>query len=150
MDNLEQTALVDSFIAATREALSAMASADVAVEDVRRTALAPSLGDIAGHLALASVEELELLFIFPAATATAFARRILGGVSQQPDLALVQDCMAEIVNVIAGQAKAMLADTPNRFTYSIPKVLGGAAGNAAGYLAIAFVSDLGNFGVQLS
>jgi CheY-specific phosphatase CheX len=150
MDNLEQTALVDSFIAAARDALSAMASADVAVEAVRRTPLAPSLGAISVQLTVSSVEELELQFIFPAATATAFARRILGGVATQPDLALVQDCMAEIVNVIAGQAKAMLADSANRFTYSIPKVLSGAAGNAAACLAIAFVSDLGAFGVQLS
>ena len=36
---------------------------------------------------------------------------------------LVRDCVGEIANVIAGQAKALLAGGPYHLTFSVPRIV---------------------------
>jgi chemotaxis protein CheX len=87
-----------------------------------------------------------LTLIFPEATASALARRILAGVVDDPDPAMVRDCMGEVANVVAGQAKTLLYGTPDHFTFSPPAVaVGPAVVPAAPRWAMAFDSEAGGF-----
>jgi chemotaxis protein CheX len=103
-----------------------MANTEVAVATVYRQAStdADRLGsDISVVLGLPSPREGSLILSFPKTTASALAAKILAGVTDVPEKSLVRDCVGEIANVVAGQAKALLAESPYRFTFSLPTVL---------------------------
>ncbi|MBN9521487.1 chemotaxis protein CheX [bacterium] len=81
----------------------------------------------------------------PSATATALARRVLAGVADEPDDAMIRDCAAEVLNVTAGQAKTLLYGTPHHFTFATPTTP--PAGTAGA--AIGFDSECGVFSLRL-
>jgi chemotaxis protein CheX len=145
--------LLEPFITATCTALGEMAGTEVVVRAVYQKAFHQTLGDIAGVLGLRSATEGFLVLSFPNRTATAIAGRILAGVTQEVDENLVRDCVGEITNVVAGQAKAMLAGTPYHFAFSMPRVVG--AGHelrplpSLDCLVVAFSSAHGDFALQL-
>jgi chemotaxis protein CheX len=115
--------LLDPFIAATGAALGEMASAEVVVRAVSRGPGRHPSENICAELRFTSGIEGSLVLIFPQDTAEALAKRILVGVSSEVDPQLIRDCVGEIGNVVAGQAKALLAATPYHFTFSLPKVV---------------------------
>jgi chemotaxis protein CheX len=145
--------LVDPFIAATRTALGEMAGANVAVRAVFQCAVPRDLGDLSVVLRLTSATEELLAISFPRQTATALVRRVLAGVSVEFDDQLLHDGIGEIGNVIAGQAKALLAGTPYHFVFSLPTVVGRVLNLAPvpnpDRLVVAFDCELGEFALQL-
>jgi chemotaxis protein CheX len=145
--------LLEPFITAACTALGEMAGTEVIARAVYRKTLPPALGDIAAVVELLSAREGFLVLSFPKQTAAALAGRILAGVTKEVDEDLICDCMGEIANVVAGQAKALLADTPYRFTFSLPKVVVGGREfdpkQGQDYLVVVFSSDLGEFAMQL-
>jgi chemotaxis protein CheX len=91
---------------------------------------------------------------FARPTVTAIARRVLVEVADAPKDELVPDCMGEIANVVAGQAKALLAESPYHFRFGTPTVLSGPGLEVserpdAECLVVLFSSDLGDFALQL-
>ncbi len=92
---------------------------------------------------------------FTERTALTLTRRVLGEAGHVTDHALVYDCMGEIANVTAGQAKALLVETPYRFTFSVPTVAttaGGPVSTAVSgehCLVVVFGCDAGDFALQL-
>jgi CheY-specific phosphatase CheX len=64
---------------------------------------------------------------------------------------MVRDCLGEVVNVVAGHAKALLLNTRYHFTLSTPTLLAGGAPvrHGASCLVVAFGSDVGPFVLQL-
>src|SRR5262249_13202885 len=119
-----------------------------------RTALPPALRDVSAVVRLRSATEGYLALGFPQQTAAALAQRMLSGVLKEIDAALIRDCVGEIANVVAGQAKALLAGTPYQFPFSLPGVVGGGApdlgSNPDGEcLVVVFGRDLGEFAMQL-
>jgi CheY-specific phosphatase CheX len=74
-------------------------------------------------------------------------------VAEQLDPAMVADCMGEIANIIAGQAKALLHGTPNHFVFSTPTVTLGEQKmvfkDKMTSLVIAFECEQGPFALQL-
>jgi chemotaxis protein CheX len=60
-----------------------------------------------------------LVLIVPTRTAQELARRVLAR-DKPPEPAIVCDCMGELANVIAGQAKATLFGTPDHFRLTTP------------------------------
>ncbi len=145
--------LVEPFITATRAALGEMAATEVAVRAVYQTALHHTLGDIAAVLRLRSGTEGFLILGFPRQTAAALAGRILAGVAAELDEDLMRDCVGELANVVAGQAKAILAGTPYHFAFSLPEVVAGAkefpSQPCSDCLVVDFGSDAGEFALQL-
>jgi chemotaxis protein CheX len=143
--------LLEPFVTATRAALIEMAGTEVVVRAVNRKP--PQQTAVTAVVGLAATAERFLVLSFPKETAAAFAGRILAGVAPEVDERLVRDCVGEIANVIAGQAKALLAGTSYRFTFSLPMVV--AHGPAdwppqdLDCLVVAFGSDLGDFNLQL-
>src|SRR5262249_22967021 len=106
--------LLEPFITATNTALGEMAGVEVFVHHIHPGQLQPTLGDISAVVELTSATERLLILIFPNHTAAALTRRILAEASVNVDDALIRDCVAEVANVVAGQAKALLAETPYR------------------------------------
>jgi chemotaxis protein CheX len=146
--------LLGSFIEAARAALGEMAGTEVTVGGACQQAPEKAPGDLVVTVGLTSAAEDCLVLRFPGRTAAALAGRILAGVAEAVDADLVRDCVGEIANVVAGQAKAMLAGTPYRFTFSLPRVLGASdqglpAPRGQDCLAVAFTSELGEFTMQL-
>jgi chemotaxis protein CheX len=145
--------LVEPFITATGAALGEMAGTEVQVRGVHQTRLDHPLGDLAAVVEMQSTNSGCLVLGFPARTAAALARRILAAVTDQVVEDLIRDCVGEIANVIAGQAKALLAGTPYQFVFSMPRVVADAHAFRlpphADWLVVVFSSDQGEFAVQL-
>jgi CheY-specific phosphatase CheX len=144
--------LVAPFIAATRAALEEMVSTHIAVRAIGQGIAPQSPGDVAALLRIDSPTIRCLVLSFPVATARAFAAQMLTGARDTLDDALIRDCAGEIANVVGGQAKALLAETPYRFSFTVPEVISrddfqlpeGLVG-----LFVAFSSDHGDFALQL-
>jgi chemotaxis protein CheX len=146
--------LLEPFIAAASMTLGELAQIELAVRTVYQTAQPRTLGDLSAVLGLTAEGGEVLVLSFPAPTAAALAGRILAAVTQAPDDDLVGDCIGEVANVIAGQAKTLLAETPYQLLLATPKVLSGAGfavGSRPGVegLVVVFDSDAGEFALQL-
>jgi chemotaxis protein CheX len=145
--------LLEPFIEAARTALGEMAGTEVVVQAVFQTSTHRAWGDLAAVVGLRSATDATLVLSFPKRTATALAGRILAGVTQEVDENLIRDCVGEIANVVAGQAKTMLAGGPYRFAFAIPQVIADAKewppAQGLDCLVVAFHSDQGEFNLQL-
>jgi chemotaxis protein CheX len=151
----EALPLQSSFIRATTVALVEMASTEVAVQHVYRGTLDMPWGDISAAVAIRSVTDGLFVLSFPAGTAAAIAERVLADAKAKMNQSLVEDCVGEIANVIAGQAKTLLAGTPYQLTFSLPEVVVGNhpkshLARSCGCLIIVFRSDLGEFSLGLA
>jgi chemotaxis protein CheX len=145
---------LEPFIAAVCQALGEMASTQVVVRALYQRTLDNPLGDLSAVLALRSANVEALVLSFPERTAAALCRRILAEANQEVDESLIRDCAGEIANVVAGQAEAMLAETPYPFAFSVPQVLAGSSPELQpkqdrDCVVVAFSSDLGEFAMQL-
>jgi chemotaxis protein CheX len=149
--------VLEPFISGTRLALSEMAGVEIVVQDVYKQPLDKTLHEISALLALTSPTEKEgcLILSFPGQTARAIADRMLAAAEGEPPAPdIVSDCMGEIANVVAGQAKALLAGSPYHFTFSTPTVISGAGQDiqplhGQDCLIVAFMCEAGPFGMQL-
>lgn len=136
---------------------------EVALRDVSRTeaveftafqrATRRILGDWGVLIELNSATESALALGFPQSTATALAQRMLADTPANVDEALIRDCAGELANVVAGQAKAFLAETPDRFTFSPPRFVPCnqdlPIGATRTCLVVVFSTDVGSFTLQL-
>jgi chemotaxis protein CheX len=110
------------------------------------------LGDWGIVIQLTSATEGALALGFAVSTASALARRMLADTGVAPDETLIRDCAGELANVVAGQAKAFLAETPDCFTFSPPTFTPGgeiAAATTRTCMVVTFTTDVGNFVLQL-
>ncbi len=144
--------LLESFISAADMTLREWATTDVVVRAVYQHGRHQTFGEVAAVIPLLSAPEESLVLSCPEPTAATLAGRILARPVEELDDALIRDCLGEIANVVAGHAKALLAETPYRFTLSTPRSLGRAETGstpARDCLIAAFGSDAGDFALQL-
>lgn len=144
--------LAEPLSAAVGQTLAEMAGVEAALQSVHAREAPAALGDIAVVLELSSPQNGLLIMSFSTRTAQAFAGHILADAHEELTAALVQDCMGEVTNVVAGQAKALLHGTPHHFSFSPPVIHAGAGltlpeGMAS--LVLAFDSDAGGCALQL-
>lgn len=149
-----QQKLLQPFKAATMITLREMARTDASVRLEYQKTQYKMFGDISAVLGIMSVTEGSLVLSFPDQTARAVVKRVLEDVTDQIDEDMVRDCVGELANVIAGQAKGMLAGTRYQFTFSTPTIVAGVGHEirhkpGMDCLVIAFTSDLGDFALQL-
>ena len=145
---------VDPFVEATRVSMSDWATTDVVVQEVYEKTFDKPYGDISALLELTSGPEEALVLGFPQRTGAGLAKRVFAGVLENLDTAIIHDCLGEFGNVIAGQAKALLAGTPYHFIFSTPSVVAGTGPEidrlvGKRCLVIVFACDLGDFALQL-
>lgn len=145
--------LAEPLVTAVEQTLSQMAGAEVTVRSTYQRGKPAALGDVSVTLTLSHSLEGLLILSFSTSTAEALARRILVDVAEQLDPVMVADCMGEIANIVAGQAKALLHGTPNHFVFSTPMVTLGPDNkmfkDGMTSLVIVFDSEQGVFALQL-
>ena len=142
--------LLEPFITAVATTLREMAGVDVIVRKTFRATGNEGLADVSVVLRLVADTEGLLILSFPTETAAALTRRVLVEVGGEPDEGMVRDCVAELLNVIAGQAKTLLFGTPRHFTLSTPTVLTAGFVEGVGRAVVRFDSDAGEFTLHLS
>lgn len=139
--------LVPTLTDAVWVALRDLAGTEAELRDARETAES----DLCAVLAVRTAAG-DGYFVLSAAEPVAreLALRVLGDACPDPDAGVVRDCLGEVVNVIAGQAKTLLHGTPFHFTLGTPTVTDGAPELAAGSLRLAFAGDLGEFALHVA
>ena len=152
VDSELRAQLADPLIEAVRQTLLEMAGVDVGVFVIYQREAPAEFADISAVLTLSLEFEGALILSLTNQSAQALARRILGPNAAEAPPALINDCVGEVANVIAGQAKALLAGTPNHFVFGTPVV---SASRGMGLyldmhsLVIVFDSDVGRFVLQM-
>jgi chemotaxis protein CheX len=145
--------LAGPLVTAVEQTLSQMADAEVTVRSAYQRGQPTALGDLSVTLTLSHSLEGLLILSFSKTTADALARRILADAGDELDPVMVTDCMGEIGNIIAGQAKALFHGTSNHFVFSTPSITIGQQGmkfkEGMTSLVIAFESEKGAFALQL-
>jgi CheY-specific phosphatase CheX len=143
--------LVEAVATAVPFSLREMAAVEAVVRGTRPATEADQTADVSAVVQLsASGCRWRLVMSFPKQTAAALAQRILAGTVDEVPADMVGDCMGEVANVVAGQAKGLLVGSPSHFTLSTPSVrTGGPVEVASGLWVIQFDSDVGEFTVHL-
>jgi CheY-specific phosphatase CheX len=145
--------LLAPFVEAVETALRDVAGTEAALSTSYHAPSHRPCGDLVVVLDLCAATAEGLALGVGTATAAALARRVLSDVVPDPDDALIRDCLGEIANVAAGQAKALLHGTPHAFTFGTPRTLPPeelhAAGGKATLVAV-LATDVGEVVVQLS
>lgn len=139
--------LVDPLVTAVRQTLVEMAGVDVSIRAVYQRTQPTMLGDLSAVLTLPTPSDGLLILSISSLAAETLARRILAEVKTKPNPDLVQDCVNEVGNIVAGQAKALLAGTPHHFTFSPPRMAMPNADRSrqeGTSVVIAFDTDIGN------
>jgi chemotaxis protein CheX len=148
-----RTPHLEAFVTATRTAIGEMANAEVVVRELSHGSCDREMGSISALLRLEFATLGFLLLTFPKQTATNIARRMLAEVPAELDEQLICDCVGEIGNVVAGQAKTLLAGTPYCFTFSVPQILIDEEGNlrskGLSTLDVLFDGEMGQFRLRL-
>jgi CheY-specific phosphatase CheX len=127
-----------------------MAGIEVVVTASHSWGNADNSADLVAAVGLTTADgEGRLELCLPERTAVELARRILAGAVDRLTADLIRDCMGEVANVAAGQAKALLVGTPSHFVLSTPVVRAGGPDGGRGVWVIRFESEAGGFGVHL-
>jgi chemotaxis protein CheX len=146
--------VIEPFIQAASLTLREWATTDGVVRAVYQKAMHQGFGPLTAVLRMVSPTGGTLALAFPERTAATLTTRVLARPAEELDQDIIRDCLREVVNVVAGQAKALLLGTPYHFDLSIPTVAVGAGadiGVAPGgkCLVAAIASDGGDFALQL-
>jgi chemotaxis protein CheX len=139
---------IEAFVEGVSVAFREMAGAEVILGNVVSATGSERFADITAILKLTTSTGLgQLILSLPEGTAIALACRIL---DDNTDIGMVCDCMGEVANVIAGQAKTMLVRTNSHFILSTPTVVkDDCAVVGAGWHALSFESELGRFALYI-
>jgi CheY-specific phosphatase CheX len=145
--------LVDGLVTSTTTAMGEFAGTDVVTAGTTQTpSLAPA-GAVRASIDLSGELLQRLTMTFSPAMASTLASRALRETMIEPDSELVGDCLGEIANVVAGQAKTLFVDTPLHFSLSPPKIERGWSSvvdvASRPHVSIAFACDLGEFWVTV-
>lgn len=149
-----RTGLLGPFTSATTMTIREMAGVEATVRSVYQKKKHKMFGDISAVIGLLARTEGAMVISFPDNSALSITRRILTGLNDNPAADDVRDCIGEVANVIAGQARGILANTPYSFGMSTPTIVSGAGHEirhkpGMPCLVTAFSSELGDFALQL-
>ena len=117
--------VVQAFVTAVETAVREMAGVEAVASPVHPITGPKDFGDLSAVLKLTSGAEGCFVLSVPIATADTLARRILADVMPEPAPDMVRDCLGEVANVVAGQAKSLLAGTQYHFLFATPIVVDG-------------------------
>ena len=142
--------LVEAFVAAVPLVLQDMGAVEAFVRGIDAANTSDRANGISVTMTLStSFANLDFVLHFRERTAVALAERILTETIEHPSADMVRDCVGEVANVIAGQAKSMLVGNPAHFTLSTPTVRDGRLVEPANGRAIDFDSSIGEFSLHL-
>lgn len=117
---------INPFIDATRNVFATMCGAEVVRKKLFLKDDYKMMGDVSGVMGLSGTATGSVVVSLPKDLACKIVSHMLGETTIPADLnSDVCDGVGEIINMIAGQAKAMLVKTKYHFTISIPSVVSG-------------------------
>jgi CheY-specific phosphatase CheX len=141
--------LVGAFTEAVGTTLREMAGLEVVPRGVTTGRVTEPLSFCA-NLRLSSPGDGDLTLDFPREVVKELARRVFAQAGFEADDPLLADCVGEVANVVAGQAKTLLFGTPQHFVFSLPSVMPEALPNPeAERLILTFTSEIGEFVLYL-
>lgn len=147
---------INPFIESVFELFSTMLGAEARRGEVNVSRGAGNPREITGLIGLSGHARGTVALSFPSATALAMCGRLLGMETQVVD-ETVSDAVAELVNIVAGAAKAKLnvANGGAPIDLSLPTVVRGSSYSVdypskAVWLEVPFTSDLGPFSLRVT
>src|SRR5262245_45587149 len=111
------------FIEAVTGSIGEMTHIEPVIREVHRTEFDNTLGDVWALVGDLPSSPDCLALSLPMKTARGMAERVFADVREPIDDGMVLDCIGELANVLAGQAKSLLANSPYRFSFALPKVM---------------------------
>lgn len=143
------------FLAATIEAWQLMAQVKARLSGVRQKREYRMAGEMTALIYLIGTPPRVLALSVERDVAKALSIRVLNGAIPDPDPEIVQDTLAEMANVVAGQVKGRYENSPGEFDISTPTVITGTPHHIVHRpdlpcYEMAFTSDVGAFHLQLS
>jgi chemotaxis protein CheX len=146
--------VLEPFITAITLTMQEMVGTEVFVKANYQKRLPRTLGDVSAMIGMESECGGTLVLSCLEGAAAVLARRILGEAVAEPEPPLIRDCLGELVNVIAGQSKAILAGTRYHFMLTTPTVVAGAGleiprAEDTSCFVIALGSDVGELALQV-
>lgn len=146
--------LLGPFTDCSISTLREMAGTEIVVKSVYQKTGYKMFGDISAVIGLIAQAEGSMVISFPKDTAVAIIKRVLASFDNDPSEDIIRDCIGEIANVIAGQVRGALANSPYAFGISTPTIVSGyhhEIRHKAGMpcLVVAFGSDVGDFAMQV-
>lgn len=132
-------------------ALRELAGVEAVAGDARGVSGTEGFADVSAVLAVTTRDgDGYFVMSFTDRVGTTLAKRVLAEFAAEPGAAMVRDCLGEVVNVVAGQAKTLLSGTPAHFTLATPTVVTGAPTlPAPERLLVPFGSELGEFALHV-
>ena len=146
---------INPFIASVYNLFSTMLGCEARRTDIGVSQSVTDPGDITALIGMSGHERGTAILSFPKATAVAMARRMFSAESETVD-ATVLDAVAEIVNIVAGGAKAQLTpDGEEPMRLSLPTVVRGrdySVGHPgqSQWVTVGFESPLGGFSLWIT
>ncbi len=116
---------INPFIDATKNVFTTMCGMEVKRKKLFLKDDHKMLGDVSGVMGLSGDASGSVVISMPGSLACLFVGKMLGEAPAKELNGEVCDGVGEIINMIAGQAKAMLVKTKYHFTISIPSVVSG-------------------------
>ncbi|MCL2001094.1 MAG: chemotaxis protein CheX [Planctomycetes bacterium] len=114
---------INPFIDATRNVFSSMCKVEITRKKIFVKDDYKMLGDISGTMQLSGTASGSVVISLSSEFACLVVGNMLGETPTAQLTQEVKDATGEIINMIAGQAKASLVKTKYHFTISIPKVI---------------------------
>lgn len=146
--------LISPFITATEQAFLEMAGIEIKVRALYQKSGYRMFGDLSAIIGLLGESEGSMVLSFPDQMGRTLARRLVQAFGGEPNEDLLRDCVGELANVIAGQARCLITSEKFSFALSTPTVIAGSGheirhkpGNPC--LVVAFESELGEFALQI-
>jgi chemotaxis protein CheX len=147
--------LVNPFISAATEVMKTVTGIEIVRKDLFLKKNYRMFGDVSGVMGLSGEATGSVVISMPARLACLLVGRMLGEEPRAEVTDDVRDGIGEIVNMIAGRAKAILAGTEYHFTLSLPAVITGtgheiAHRSGAPCIAVVFSAGEDEFALQIS
>ena len=142
----EPILVFDEAVAVT---LREMAGIEVAPRD-RREVTGGEFAGVSALLQLRNGGVGYLVLSCSQSVAKELARRVFAESQAELDAGMIRDCVGEVANVIAGQAKTLLFGTPHHYTLSPPAFdIKGPPDPDIKRWVLTFASEIGEFIVQV-
>jgi CheY-specific phosphatase CheX len=147
--------VMGAFFEAVGLTLREAAGTESALRELTELQLPRTGEGLSAALEVRSARVDQLVLCLPERTAQALAERVLAGAAPEGvDESMVRDCAGELVNVTAGQAKALLSGTPDRLSFSTPTVHAGPGlplreGRSADCRVASFDSEVGELSLRV-
>lgn len=147
--NANTEIVVGAFAEAVGATLRDMAGLEVAPRGVTNGVVTCPLS-ISANLRLTTPGDGDFTLDFKKPVAQELARRVFAQSGIEADETMLADCIGEVANVVAGQAKTLLVGTPQHFVFSLPAVMLESLPHPdADRAIITFISEIGEFVLYL-